>query len=239
MNNPNIVSQPEWLVARKELLAKEKEFTRLRDELSADRRRLPMVKVDKEYIFDGPGGPASLSDLFEDRRQLIIYHFMFDPAWEEGCRGCSLFADNFVGSILHLPARDTSFAVVSRAPLSKLEAFKKRMAWSFKWLSSLENDFNYDFRVTLDPDKPNYEYNYASAAALLQAGKIWYPKGEMPGLSVFLREGDNIFHTYSTYQRGTDMFLNTYNFLDLAPLGRQEENQGMMDWLRHHDRYTD
>lgn len=179
-----------------------------------------------------------MRDLFEGRRQLIIYHFMFDPAWEEGCRGCSLFADNFVGSILHLPARDTSFAVISRAPLQNLKRLKSAWHGASNGCRRLETTFNYDFRVTLDPETPNYEYNYASAAMLLHAGKIWYPKGEMPGLSVFLREGDTIFHTYSAYQR-TDLFLNTYNFLDLTPLGRQEENQGMMDWLRHHDRYTD
>ena len=238
MNRPNVVSQTEWLAARKELLAREKEFTRQRDELSAARRKLPMVKVEKEYVFEGPKGPISLHDLFDDRRQLIIYHFMFDPDWDEGCKGCSFFADNFVGSLVHLGARDTSFAVISRAPLSKIEAFKRRMGWGFPWLSSFGNDFNYDFRVTLDPERTDYEYNYTHAEALLKAGKIWFPKGELPGLSVFLREGDKVFHTYSSYQRGTDLFLNTYNFLDLTPLGRQEENEKMFDWLRHHDRYS-
>lgn len=237
MNHPSVVSQTEWLAARKELLAKEKEFTRQRDELSAERRKLPMVKVEREYIFDGPKGPTSLRDLFEGRRQLIVYHFMFDPDWDEGCKGCSFFADNFVGSLVHLTARDTSFAVISRAPLSKIEGFKKRMGWSFPWLSSFGNDFNYDFRVTLDPERPNYEYNYTNAEALLKVGKIWFPKGELPGLSVFFRDETDIFHSYSSYQRGTDLFLNTYNFLDLTPLGRQEEHEKMFDWLRHHDRY--
>jgi len=237
MNHPNVVSQAEWLAARKELLAREKEFTRRRDELSAERRKLPMVKVEQEYIFEGPKGPTSLRDLFEDHPQLIIYHFMFDPDWAEGCKGCSFFADNFVGSLVHLAARNTSFAVISRVPLSKIEKFKKRMGWNFPWLSSFGNDFNYDFRVTLDPERPDYEYNYTNAEVLLKAGKIWFPKGEMPGLSVFFRKGDNIFHSYSSYQRGTDLFLNTYNFLDLTPLGRQEENEKMFDWLRHHDRY--
>jgi predicted dithiol-disulfide oxidoreductase (DUF899 family) len=239
MNRPNVVSQSEWLAARKELLAKEKEFTRQRDELSAERRKLPMVKIANEYVFEGPKGPTSLRDLFDNHRQLIVYHFMFDPVWDEGCKGCSFFADNFVGSLVHLGARDTSFAVISRAPLSKIEAFKRRMGWSFPWLSSFGNDFNYAFRVTLDPERPDYEYNYTNAEALLKAGKIWISKGEMPGLSVFFRDGDNIFHTYSSYHRGTDLFLNTYNFLDLTPLGRQEENQRMFDWLRHHDRYSE
>ena len=237
MNHPNVVSQAEWLAARKQLLAREKEFTRRRDELSAERRKLPMVKVEQEYIFEGPKGPTSLRDLFEDHPQLIIYHFMFDPDWAEGCKGCSFFADNFVGSLVHLAARSTSFAVISRAPLSKIEKFKKRMGWNFPWLSSFGNDFNYDFRVTLDPERPDYEYNYTNAEVLLKAGKIWFPKGEMPGLSIFFRKGDNIFHSYSSYQRGTDLFLNTYNFLDLTPFGRQEENEKMFDWLRHHDQY--
>jgi predicted dithiol-disulfide oxidoreductase (DUF899 family) len=237
MNHPTVVSQAEWLAARKELLAREKEFTRWRDELSAERRKLPMVKVEKEYIFDGPTGPTTLADLFDGRRQLIIYHFMFDPDWDEGCKGCSFFADNFVGSLVHLSARNTSFAVISRAPLSKIEEFKKRMGWSFPWLSSFANGFNYDFQVTLDPERTDYEYNYTNAGALLDAGKIWFPKGEMPGLSVFFIETGNIYHSYSSYQRGTDLFLNTYNFLDLTPLGRQEEDQKMFDWLRHHDRY--
>jgi predicted dithiol-disulfide oxidoreductase (DUF899 family) len=237
MNHPNVVSRAEWLTARKELLAREKEFTCQRDELSAARRKLPMVVVEKEFIFEGPNGATSLRDLFQGHRQLIVYHFMFDSDWDEGCKGCSFFADNFVGSLIHLGARDTSFAVISRAPLAKIEAFKKRMGWSFPWFSSFGNDFNYDFQVTLDPERPGYEYNYTNAESLLKEGKIWFPKGEMPGLSVFFREGSNIFHSYSSYQRGTDLFLNTYNFLDLTPLGRQEESEKMFDWIRHHDRY--
>ncbi len=235
MNYPNIVSREEWLTARKELLAKERESVRQRDALSAERRRLPMVKLEKDYTFDGPQGPTKLSELFEGRRQLIVYHFMFDPAWDEGCKSCSFFADNFVGSPVHLAARNTSFAVVSLAPLAKLEAFKKRMGWSFPWFSSFGSDFNSDFQVTIDRDHGNAEYNYQSAAALRQTGKIWIEKGELPGLSVFLRDGDGIFHTYSAYQRGLDMLLNTYNYLDLTPLGRQEQNEPyVMSWVRHH-----
>lgn len=237
VNLPKTVSRAEWLVARKELLKKEKEFTRQRDRLSAERRKLPVVKIEKEYIFDGPNGRATLRDLFGSHRQLVIYHFMFDPECEEGCKSCSHFIDNVAGSIVHLAARDTSFAVISLAPFPKIESFKKRMGWAFLWLSSFGNDFNYDFRVTLDPEKPEYEYNYANAKTLLAGGKIWFPKGEMPGLSVFLREGEQVFHAYSTYQRGLDLPLNTYNLLDLTPLGRQEEGERIQGWIRHHDRY--
>jgi predicted dithiol-disulfide oxidoreductase (DUF899 family) len=238
MDRPPIVSRAEWLVARKALLAKEKESTRQRDALSAERRKLPMVKVDKEYVFEGPDGRRTLLDLFEGRRQLIIYHFMFDPTWDEGCKSCSHLIDNCAGSIVHLAARDTSFAVISRAPLPKIEAFKKRMGWTFPWLSSFANDFNYHFNVTLDEDKSSYEYNYENAKTLRQAGKIWSLKGEMPGLSVFLRDDDKVFHTYSTYQRGLDLLLNTYSYLDLSPLGRQEDGERVQGWLRHHDKYV-
>ena len=235
---PKIVTRNEWLAARKEFLTKEKEFTHQRDSLSAERRKLPMVKIEKEYVFDGPEGPTNLQDLFEGRRQLIIYHFMFDPEWNEGCKSCSYVADNFQGAILHLPARDTSFAVISRAPLSKLEPFKRRMGWNFHWLSSFNNDFNYDFHVTLDEAKGSVEYNYENTRVLKQKGEIPDTKGEMPGLSVFLRDDGNIFHTYSTYIRGLDLLMNTYNYLDLTPLGRQEDNEPGMGWLRLHDKYT-
>lgn len=236
-SNPRVVSRSEWLAARKELLAKEKEFTRRRDALTAERLKLPAVRVDKQYVFNSPEGPASLRDLFGRNRQLIVYQFMFDPSWEEGCKSCSHLMDNSAGSIVHLAARDTAFVVVSRAPLEKIERFKKRMGWTFPWVSSFGNEFNYDFHVTLDPEKGDYQYNYADAKALLDAGKIWFPKGEMPGLSVFVRDGESVYHTYSTYQRGLDLFLNTYNFLDLTPLGRQEEGQQIQGWIRHHDKY--
>ncbi len=238
MNSPRIVSRAEWLVARKELLTKEKESTRRRDALSAERRRLPMVKIEKEYVFGGPNGRTTLRDLFGNHRQLVIYHFMFDPNWDEGCKACSFLADNFVGGIVHLAARDTSFAAISRAPLARIESFKRRMGWTFPWLSSFGSDFNYDFHVTLDEAEGSVEYNYESAATILQAGKIRYTKGELPGLSIFLRDGDAVFHTYSTYQRGLDLLLNTYNYLDLTPLGRQEDQEGrVMAWIRHHDKY--
>jgi len=183
MKLPEIVSQTEWLAARKALLVKEKEATRQRDELARARRELPMVKVEKEYLFDGPSGRVALGDLFGKHPQLIVYHFMFEPKWDEGCKSCSHFADNFAGSIVHLAARDTSFAVVSRAPLSKIEPFKKRMGWTFTWLSSFSSDFNDDFHVTVDVTKEGNLYNYASSASLLAARQIWFEKGEMPGLS--------------------------------------------------------
>ena len=233
----NVVSKADWLAARKALLAKEKEFTRQRDALSAERRKLPMLKIENEYVFEGLGGPMTLRDLFGNNRQLIVYHFMFDPSWDEGCRGCSLFMDNIAGGTLHLAARHTAFAAVSRAPRARIEPFKKRMGWTFPWVSSAGNDFNYDFGVTLDPERAEYEYNYASAKGLLATGKLCTRRGEMPGLSVFLRDGESIYHTYSTYQRGLDLPMNTYNLLDMTPLGRQEEGEQRMSWVRHHDRY--
>jgi len=225
MSLPKNVGQDEWLAARKELLAREKEFTRQRDALSEARRKLPMVKVEKDYQFEGPKGNVTLRDLFDGHRQLIVYHFMFDPTWSEGCKGCSFVMDNLQGGLVHLGARDTSFVAISRAPLEKLEPFKKRMGWTFPWFSSFDNEFNYDFRVTVKDF-----YNFAEADAS--------KKGEMPGLSVFVRDGENIFHTYSTYARGLDLFLDTYNLLDVTPLGRQEERGKHMDWLRHHDKYA-
>ena len=236
MNQPRVVSRAEWLVARKEVLAKEKEFSRARDALSAERRKLPMVKIDKEYFFEGPKGRVTLRGLFEDRRQLIVYHFMLDPSWDDGCKSCSYIADNFEGGLVHLRARDTSFATVSRAPLAKIEAFKKRMGWTFPWLSSFESDFNYDFHVTLDRAKGSTEYNYEDIGQHDKPG--FGGQGERPGLSVFLRDGDQVFHTYSTYQRGLDLLIGTYNYLDLTPLGRQEEgSKHGMAWVRLHDRY--
>jgi predicted dithiol-disulfide oxidoreductase (DUF899 family) len=231
MHLPTIVSRDEWTAARKRLLVKEKEFNRRRDALSAERRELPMVQIEKEYVFEGPNGRRTLGDLFEGRRQLLVYHFMFDPAWDEGCPSCSFVADHFAGALVHLAARDTSFAVISRAPLDRIERFKKRMGWDFPWLSSFGTDFNYDFKVTLD--ESHTVYNYAPVSAQ-PAGRP--QEGEREGLSVFLRDGDRLFHTYSTYQRGLDLFLNTFNLLDLTPFGRQEED-GIMSWVRYHDKY--
>jgi len=236
MDTPRIASRMEWLTARKELLAKEKRFTRERDRLSEERRQLPMVALDKEYNLQSADGPRTLNQLFEDRHQLIVYHFMFSPDMEEGCKSCSFFADNFVGTPTHLAARDTSFAVVSRAPIAKIELFKQRMGWTFPWYSSEGSDFNYDFHVTLDPSAGSVEYNYENGDALREAGKIWMD--ELPGLSVFLKLGNQVFHTYSTYQRGLDILMGTYNYLDLTPLGRQEDGLPFsMAWVRHHDRY--
>jgi len=240
MEKPRIVSRAEWLAARKELLTLEKAATRERDALTSARQKLPMVRVETPYVFDSPNGPQSLRDLFGDRAQLIVYHFMFDPAWDEGCKSCSYLADSINGSVVHLPARDTAFAAVSRAPIEKIEAFKTRMGWSFPWVSSHHNSFNTDFAVTVDVDDVDGsgEYNYQPARTLFEAGRIWFRKGELPGLSVFLRDDDHVFHTYSTYQRGLDVFLNTYNLLDVTPLGRQEEDGRIMAWIKHHDRYT-
>jgi predicted dithiol-disulfide oxidoreductase (DUF899 family) len=239
MERPNVVTPSEWLTARKAVLELEKEATRQRDLLTAARRTLPMVKVEEDYVFDGPDGPSRLLDLFQGRPQLIVYHFMFEPTSDEGCKSCSHLADNVAGSIVHLGARETSFAAVSRAPIAKIDAFKRRMGWTFPWVSSFSNDFNTDFAVTVDVEgtEGSGEYNYTPAAALFKAGKIWMRKGELPGLSVFLRDGNVVFHTYSAYQRGLDLFLNTYNLLDVTPLGRQEEDGRIQGWIRHHDKY--
>ena len=238
MSHSNIVSRQDWLMARRSLLAKEKELTHARDALAAERRAQPMVRVETEYSFEGPDGRATLLDLFGSRSQLIVYHFMFDPSWDEGCRSCSLFADTFAGTLVHLAARDTAFAVVSRAPLAKIEPFRRRMGWSFPWFSSYGTEFNYDFHVTLAQAVGSNEYNFANAAALHRAGKLWSTEGELPGLSVFLREGKEIFHTYSAYSRGLDALMGVYNFLDLTPLGRQDLPEGNpQGWVRHHDRY--
>jgi len=238
MKQINVVTPGEWRAARCELLAQEKEFTRARDALSAARRALPAVRLDKHYTFAGPTGQVSLLDLFEDARQLIVYHFMFEPGWDEGCPSCSYFADNFTGALVHLAARDTAFAVISRAPFGAIDAFRLRMGWEFPWVSSHETDFNYDFAVTLDESRDANTYNFTDARALKEQGRLWMD--ELPGLSVFLRESDDVFHTYSTYSRGLDLLINTYNYLDLTPLGRQEDGlPWSMAWVRHHDRYDE
>jgi len=235
LERPTVVSRQEWLVARKALLEREKEATRERDALSAARRGLPMVEIDKAYGFDGPAGRVQLIDLFGDQPQLIVYHFMFDPSWDEGCKSCSYLADNLAGSLSHLAARDTAFALVSRAPLARIESFKKRMGWDVPWYSSFGSDFNYDFHVTVADDAP--AFTYENGVASKPASDV--ATSEAPGLSVFLRDGDRVFHTYSTYQRGLDGLIGTYNYLDLTPLGRHEDELSWsMEWLRHHDRYT-
>jgi predicted dithiol-disulfide oxidoreductase (DUF899 family) len=230
-----IVSPEEWVRSRKEFLKKEKEFTRLRDELSRQRRELPWVKVEKNYVFDGPDGKETLADLFDGRSQLIVYHFMFDPEWSEGCKSCSFFADQYNPAIIHLRQRDVSMVAVSRAPLEKLLSFRKRMGWTFKWVSSYGNDFNRDFHVTftaveLASGAVNYNYDFKP-----------FPVAEAPGISVFFKDNKgNIFHTYSTYARGLDIFLTAYNLLDIVPKGRDEDGLSYsMEWIRHHDRYGD
>lgn len=242
MDDPRVVSREQWLAARRELLAEEKEFTRQRDALNTKRRKLPMVEIDKEYFFQGPDGQASLPGLFEGRGQLLIYHFMFDPDWDDGCQSCSFLADG-IGHLAHLHARDTTLAMVSRAPLAKLEAFRQRMGWNVPWYSSSGSDFNYDFHVTLDPAVAPVQYNYRDAGELGPDWQGW--TGEMHGLSAFLRRGDRVFCTYSSYARGTDMVNSTYQWLDLTARGRQEDweqppgrsDGPLMSWLRHHDRY--
>src|SRR6266571_195395 len=208
VENPKVVSREEWLVARKKLLAKEKQLTRQRDAIAAERRQLPWVKVEKNYVFDSPSGKTTLADLFDGGSQLIVYHFMFGPEWQEGCPSCSFNMDHTDGALVHLAQRDVSFAAVSRAPISKIEAFKKRMGWKFPWVSSYETEFNYDFQASFTPEQ-------------LAKGK-----------------DGNIFHTYSAYARGSENTINTYNYLDLVPKGRDEDNLPFtMAWLRHHDRY--
>ncbi|SFB37791.1 Predicted dithiol-disulfide oxidoreductase, DUF899 family [Lentibacillus halodurans] len=222
---PSIVSRDEWLVARKELLAKEKEATRARDALNAERRRLPMVEIDKDYVFEGPDGKARLLNLFDGRRQLFVRHFMFDPSWDNGCPSCSAAADEVSKGLLeHLNARDTTFVTISRAPLAKIEAYKEKKGWNFPWYSSYGSDFNYDFHVTLDESIVPIEYNYRTKAELEQAGIHVGDEQptELPGHSCFLRDGDRVFHTYSMYARGAEVLGGSYYFLDLTALGRQE-----------------
>lgn len=221
---PRVVSRDEWLGARKKLLQKEKAATRERDSLNAERRRLPMVEVEKNYVFDGPEGKGSLLDLFKGRSQLIIRHFMFDPSWKNGCTSCSAAADEVSDGLLkHLHTRDTTFVTVSRAPLDKIEVYKALKDWDFPWYSSYGSDFNYDFHVTLDESVAPIEYNYRTKAEHEKAGMDFFTEGEQPGHSCFLRVGEKVFHTYSTYARGAEMLGGSYYFLDLTALGRQED----------------
>jgi len=227
MSLPKVVSPQEWRAARVALLADEKAMTRARDALSTKRRELPMVKVDKRYVFDGPDGKADLADLFEGRRQLIVGHFMFHPDWDDGCPSCTAGADEMSdGHLDHLHARDTTFAYVSRAPLAKIESYKHRRGWTFPWYSSYGSDFNYDFHVTLDDSVVPAEYNFRTRAEFEQAGTPLYKEGEqpieLPGRSCFLREGDDVFHTYSVYARGLETIGGSYYMLDETALGRQE-----------------
>jgi predicted dithiol-disulfide oxidoreductase (DUF899 family) len=219
--HPPIVSREQWLGARKKLLAHEKELTRQYDCVNAERRRLPMVKIEKNYLFQAPGGERSLKDLFEGRRQLVVYHFMFDPAWEKGCTGCTRYA-NALGDLGTLGDRDTTFVLVSRAPLAKLEAYKAEKGWRVPWYSSFDSDFNYDFHVTNDEKVAPIEYNYRNKAELEAIRTTNAITGEEHGLSVFFRVGDNVFHSYSTYARGTEGLTDARALLDMTPFGRQQ-----------------
>jgi predicted dithiol-disulfide oxidoreductase (DUF899 family) len=233
VNPSNVVSTDQSLVARKDLLTREKELTRLRDEVSRHRRELPWVKINKEYVFDGPDGKETLADVFDGRSQLIVYHFMLGPGWEEGCKSCSYLADHFDGANWHLPHRGVNFVVVSRAPLSEIEPYQKRMGWRFKWVSSHGSDFNFDYHVSATEEEQaerKMYYNYETQELANE---------EMPGLSVFYRDKNgDVFHTYSTYARGLDILVGAYNFLDLVPKGRDEDQLDFtMDWVRRHDEY--
>jgi predicted dithiol-disulfide oxidoreductase (DUF899 family) len=228
-----VVNKEEWLQARKALLEEEKALTRRRDELSRKRRELPWVKVEKDYVFDGPEGGVTLSDLFAGRTQLVVYHFMFGPDWAEGCPSCSMVADNIDGAVVHLTARDTTLVMVSRAPIAKIESFRKRMGWKCRWVSSYCNSFNRDYHVSFTKEE-------------VEKGETWYnfgvnrfPADEAPGVSVFYKDAaGSIFHTYSTYARGAEALLGIYNLLDMTPRGRDEDQLPFtMSWVRHHDRY--
>ena len=235
MNEHRIVTGNEWTEARRQLLQKEKEFTRARDELSAARRALPWERVEKEYMFETPRGRASLSGLFDGRRQLVVYHFMLGPDWEEGCKSCSFWADNFNGIDVHLRHRDVTLLAVSRAPFAKIEAYRRRMGWTFPWASSYGTDFNFDYRVSFRPEDVaagKAQYNYALTQTSMS---------ELPGISVFFRDDAGaVFHTYSCYSRGLDMLNGAYHFLDITPKGRDEDGLPQsMAWVRRHDQYED
>lgn len=233
LDNHRIVSKDEWLAARSALLKKEKEFTVLRDKLGRQQRDMPWVSVDKEYLFVGPNGKQTLSDLFDGRTQLIVYHFMYDPNWDAGCPSCSFWADNFNGIVVHLNQRDVTMIAVSRAPYSKIEEYKKRMGWNFKWVSSYDNDFNFDYHVSFTPKelsekKAFYNYNLQDTHS-----------PEREGVSVFYKDtADHVFHTYSAYARGIDVLNVAYHYLDLVPKGRDEDGHEFTQfWVRRHDEY--
>jgi len=232
IRNHKIVPHKAWIAARKALLVKEKKFSRLRDELNRQRRGLPWEKVEKEYVFEAPKGKETLAELLDGKSQLLVYHFMFGPGWKEGCEHCSFWADHFDSVNPHIGQRDTAFAVVSRAPLTEIEPFKKRMGWRFKWVSSFKTDFNFDFNVSFTPEQIKrgvLPYNY---------GRLKMKIDEMQGVSAFYRaKNDDIYHTYSSYARGIDLMNTTYNFLDLTAKGRDEKPGAAQDWVRYHDEY--
>jgi len=229
---PNVATPEKWLASRLELLREEKEFTRLGDRLAQRRRELPWVKMTKPYTFESHGGRVSLADLFEGRSQLMVQHFMLGPGWEEGCKSCSFMMDHFNPTVLHLNARDVSFAAISHAPLAEILPFKKRMGWAVNWVSSHGTDFNRDFHVSFTEKeiaRGQVDYNYT---------KMDFPMEEAPGISVFARDAaGNVYHTYSTYGRGVEVVMGTYDLLDLVPKGRDEDPEATMSWVRHHDRY--
>jgi predicted dithiol-disulfide oxidoreductase (DUF899 family) len=231
--NRRVVSREQWIAERKALLAREKELTRLRDQIARERRALPWVRIEKNYVFETPEGQRTLADLFEGRRQLLVQHFMFGPGWEQGCPSCSFMADHTDGMNVHLAHRDVTLVAISRAPLADIERFRQRMGWEFKWVSSYGSDFNYDFGVSFTPEdiaKGEVDYNY---------GRWPFAYEELPGISVFYKDdAGNVFHTYSTYGRGVEVMMGAYNMLDLTPKGRDENDVPYkMEWVRHHDRY--
>jgi predicted dithiol-disulfide oxidoreductase (DUF899 family) len=233
VNHP-VVSRERWIAERKALLAREKELTRLRDQIAGERRALPWERIEKDYTFDTPEGRRTLADLFEDRHQLLVQHFMFGPGWQQGCPSCSFMADHTDGMNVHLAHRDITLVAISRAPLADIERFRQRMGWQFKWVSSHDSDFNHDFGVSFTPEeqaKGEVYYNY---------GMRPFPTEEAPGISVFYKDdAGNVFHTYSTYGRGVEVMMGTYNLMDLMPKGRDEEDvPHKMQWVRHHDRYA-
>lgn len=231
MNHP-IVSRQQWLADRLKLMAREKELTRLGDEIARERRALPWVRIDKTYVFDTPAGRRTLADLFDGRRQLLVQHFMLAPGWEQGCKSCSYMADHTDPTLVHLAERGVAFVAVSRAPIEEIESFRRRMGWTFPWVSAHGTDFNHDFHVSFTADEMasgKADYNFGDA-----------PKGEeMPGVSAFWKDdAGKVFHTYSTYGRGVEVMMHTYRLLDLTPKGRDEDGlRFTMEWVRHHDRY--
>lgn len=234
MQQHNVVSRNEWLAARKAHLAREKELTHLRDTINAERRALPWMKIEKNYVFDSPTGPKSLIDLFGDKSQLIVNHFMLAPGWKEGCVGCSFGADHVEGALVHLAQRDVAYVAVSRAPLTEIEAYRRRMGWHFNWVSSFGSDFNYDFHVSFTPEQlaaRNAEYNYQTMDPGIE---------ELPGYSVFAKnDAGEVFHTYSAFARGAEALLGTYALLDMTPKGRDETlNGNLTDWVKRHDEYA-
>jgi predicted dithiol-disulfide oxidoreductase (DUF899 family) len=231
-DTPRVVSRQQWLAERKTLLAREKELTHLRDQVAQERRTLPWVRVDKNYVFDSDEGPRTLADLFEGRRQLLVQHFMFGPGWEQGCPSCSYMADHTDGMTVHLAHRDTTFVAISRATLAEIQRFRQRMGWRFRWVSSFANDFNFDYGVSFTAaEKARNEVTY-------NFSKQPYEWDELPGISVFFKDSaGDVFHTYSTYRRGVEAKMGTYSLLDHTPKGRDEHEVGGMGWVRHHDRY--